>query len=151
MLTRFHSAGFVEIGRVQLSRSVKTANVTDKHTGRHTVQILAPCTHPGTSREVSEERRPHTCSRRCVFIEKRIKNAAAKTHYEIYSSPETATTSKKRATKHVRRVSPCSPGRIDPRFVEVVFVNLSSSVKRQILHIRTDVSHSSNDTLYAPR
>ena len=36
------------------------------HTRKHT-HIMAPCTHPGTSREVHEARRPHTCSRPCVF------------------------------------------------------------------------------------
>ena len=32
---------------------------------------MAPCTHPGTSREVNEARRPHTCSRPCVFEEEK--------------------------------------------------------------------------------
>ena len=32
---------------------------------------MAPCTHPGTSREVNEARRPHTCSRPCTFEEKK--------------------------------------------------------------------------------
>ena len=34
---------------------------------------MAPCTHPGTSREVKEARRPHTCSRSCAFEEKETK------------------------------------------------------------------------------
>ena len=55
--------------------------------------------------------------------------AAPKTHYEIHSSPATATTSRRRATKHVPRVSPCSPAFIDPGFVEIGHVQLSQSVK----------------------
>ena len=48
--------GFVEIGRVQLSQSVKTTNVThtltdtDTQTDRQTNQIVASCTHPGMKR-----------------------------------------------------------------------------------------------------
>ena len=37
--------GFVEIGLVQLSQSVKNTNVTDK-----TIKIMQPCTHPGMKR-----------------------------------------------------------------------------------------------------
>ena len=40
------NAGFVEIGLVQLSQSVKTTNVTHTQTNK----IMAPCTHPGTKR-----------------------------------------------------------------------------------------------------
>ena len=93
---------------------------------------MAPCTHPGmkrffclsqktasvasllrpcltTSREVNEARWPHTCSRPCAFKEKKPKkkkkkkSAATKTHHEIHSSPATATTSRRRAMKHVPR------------------------------------------------
>ena len=38
--------------------------------------------------------------------EKKRNPAAPKTHYEIHSSPATATTSRQRATKHVPRVIP---------------------------------------------
>ena len=38
--------GFVEIGLVQLSQSVKNTNVTHTHR-RRTNHIMAPCTHPG--------------------------------------------------------------------------------------------------------
>ena len=62
--------GFVEIGLVQLSQSVKTTNVTHTHTNL----AMAPCTHPGTSSEVSEARRPHTCSRLCAFGKKKREN-----------------------------------------------------------------------------
>ena len=41
------------------------------------------------------------------------------THHEIHSSPATATTSRRRAIKHVPRASPYSPASIDPGFVEV--------------------------------
>ena len=57
------------------------------------------------------------------------KNARPKTHHEIYSSPATATTSRRRATKHVPRLSPYSPASIDPGFVEIGLVQLSQSSK----------------------
>ena len=94
-----------------------------------------------TSVEVNEARRPHTCSRPCAFEEKhknkKTRNPAApKTHHEIHSSPATATTSRRRATKHVPRVSPYSPASIDPGFVEIGRVQLSQSVKP------TNVTHN---------
>ena len=46
-------------------------------------------------------------------------------HNEIHSSPATATTSIRRATKHVPRVSPYSPACIDTGFVEIGLVQLS--------------------------
>ena len=61
--------------------------------------------------------------------------AAPKTHDEIHSSPATATTSRRGATKHVPRVSPYSPTSIDPGFVEIGLVQLSQSVKT------TNVTH----------
>ena len=45
--------GFVEIGLVQLSQSVKTTNVTYTYTeqrNRQTNQVMAPCTHPDMKR-----------------------------------------------------------------------------------------------------
>ena len=51
--------------------------------------------------------------------------APPKAHHEIHSIPATATTSRRRATKHVPRVSPYSPASIDPGFVEIGFVQLS--------------------------
>ena len=51
--------------------------------------------------------------------------AAPKTHHEIYSSPATATTSRRRATKHVPRVSSYSPASVDPGFVGISLVQLS--------------------------
>ena len=42
--------GFVEIGLVQLSQSVKTTAVTHTYTHRQTNQRIAPCTHPGMKR-----------------------------------------------------------------------------------------------------
>ena len=105
---------FVDIGLVQLSQSVKNTNVTHTQIDRQTdrpIEIMAPCTHPGTCREVNEARRPYTCSRPCAFEEKKTKTktrnpAAPKTHHEIHSSPATATTSRRRAKKHVPRVRP---------------------------------------------
>ena len=57
------------------------------------------------------------------------KSAPPKTHHEIHSSPVTATTSRRRATKHVPRDSPYSPASIDPGFVEIDRVQLSRSLR----------------------
>ena len=62
--------------------------------------------------------------------------AAPKTHQEIHSSPATATTSRRLATKHVPRISPYSPASVDPGFVEISLVQLSQSVKT------TNVTHN---------
>ena len=51
--------------------------------------------------------------------------AAPKTHHEIHISPATATTSRRRETKHVQRLSPYSPASIDPGFVEIGLVQFS--------------------------
>ena len=54
----------------------------------------------------------------------------SKTHHEIHSSPATAITSRRRAKKHVPRVSPYSPASsIDTGFVEIGLAQLSQSVK----------------------
>ena len=75
------------------------------------------------------------------------------------SSPATATTSRRRATKHVPRVSPYSPASIDPGFVEIGLVQLSQSVKTtNVTHTLTDTQADRrtdrlikyNGTLYAP-
>ena len=82
---------------------------------------MAPCTHPGTSREVNEVRWPHTCSRPCAFQAKKIerknpeKYAPPETHHEIHSRPATASNSKQHERKHVRRVSLYSLASKDPR------------------------------------
>ena len=67
--------GFVEIGLVQLSQSVKPRMLMlhiDRQDRETTNSYIMQhcCTHPGTSREVNEARRPHSCSRRCAFEEK---------------------------------------------------------------------------------
>ena len=66
---------------------------------------------------------------------------APKTHHEIHSSPATATTSRRRATKHVPRVSlyEYSPASINPGFVEIGLVQLSQSVET------TNVTHTLTD------
>ena len=47
-------------------------------------------------------------------------SAPPKTHHEIHSRPATATTSRRRSTKHVARGRPCScASSIDPGFVEI--------------------------------
>ena len=65
--------------------------------------------------------------------------AAPKTHHEIHSSPATATTSRRRAMKHVPRVRPYSPASIDPGFVEIGLLQLSQCVKT------TNVTHTYTD------
>ena len=68
------------------------------------------------------------------------KSAPPKAHYEIHSSPATATTSRRRATKHVPRVSPYSPASIDPELVEIGLVQLSQSVNTTtVRHTLTDI------------
>ena len=63
----------------------------------------------------------------------------AKTNHEIHSSPATATNSRRRATKHVPRVSPYSPASTGPVFVEIGLVQLSQSVKTtNVTHTKTD-------------
>ena len=128
---------------------------TDGHTDRHTDKLIkygtlyVACTHPGvkrlfcpigknlpliyTRREVNEARRPRTCSRPCAFEEKengkKTRNPAApKTHDEIHRNLATATTTRRRATKLVSRVSLYSPASIDPWFVETGLVQVSQSV-----------------------
>ena len=137
---------FVEIGLVQLSQSVKTTNSmsqTRTHTYRQTNKKIAPCTHPGTSREANEARWPHACSRPWVFEEKRNR---IKKHGKIIRptqntprnphQPATASNSRPHTRKHVPRVSPYSPASIDPGFVEVSLLQLSQSVKK------TNVTHT---------
>ena len=71
---------------------------------------------------------------------KRLKDPVPpKTHHEIHSSPATATNSRRRATKHVPRVSPYSCAFTDPGFVEIGLVQLSQSVKTtNVMHTLTD-------------
>ena len=67
------------------------------------------------------------------------KSAPPETHYEIHSSPATATNSRWHAEKHVPRVRPYSPASIDPGFVKIGLVQLSQSVKT------TNVTHTPTD------
>ena len=113
--------------------------------------ILAPSTS-----KVNEARRPHTYSKPCAFEEKKRRKKTHEIpphtkHHEIHRTPATATTSKRRATIHVPRVSPYSPASIDPGFEEIGLVQLSQLVKT------TNVTHThrdrllNNGNLYAPR
>ena len=141
---------------------------THAHTYRQTNYIMAPCTQPGmkrlfalkettsvasiprrcliTSRDVNEARWPHTCCRPCAFEEKKskktktIKIHPAQTHRHIHSSPATATNSRRRAMRHVPRISPYSPASIGPGFAEIGLVQLSQSVRT------TNVTHTLADT-----
>ena len=69
--------------------------------------------------------------------EKKI--APPKTHHEIHSRPATATNSRRRAAKHVARVSLHSPAFIDPGFVKIGLIQLLQSVKT------TNVTHTLTD------
>ena len=81
------------------------------------------------------------CVQRKIQIEQQNtkQSAPIKTHHEIHTSPANATTSKRRATKHVPRVSLYSPASIDPGFVEICSVHLTKSVKM------TNVTHTLTD------
>ena len=88
---------------------------------------MAPCTHPGTSRELHEARLPRTCSRPRAFESKK-KKKKTKSHQTlkkhtttyIHSSRATAATSRRRAVKYVPLGSPYShSSSIDLGFVEI--------------------------------
>ena len=97
---------------------------------------MAPCTHPGTSREVHEVRLPRTCSRPCAFEAKKTKkktksHQALKKHTTkyIHSSPATATTSRRGAGNHFPLGSPYSySSSIDLGFVEIGLTYLYTHV-----------------------
>ena len=59
--------------------------------------------------------------------------APPQAHHKIQSSPATATTMRRLATKHVPRVSPYSLAAWGPGFVEIGLVQLSQSVKMAIM------------------
>ena len=77
----------------------------------------------------------------------RKKSAPPKTHNEIHSHPATANNSRRRAAKHVPRVSPYSPASMNPGFVEIGLEQLSQSVKRRILHIHTALAISNTTSI----
>ena len=67
------------------------------------------------------------------------KSTPPNTHHEIHGSRATATTSKRRATKHVPRVSLYLPASIDSGFVDIGFAQLPQSVKQtNVPHTHTD-------------
>ena len=72
------------------------------------------------------------------------KSRRTQTHHEIHSSPATATTSRRRATKHVPHVNPCSPASIDPRLVEIGLVQISQSITRRMLHIHREINRQAD-------
>ena len=85
---------------------------------------------------------------------KKTRNPAApKTHHEIHRSPATATTSRRRATKHVPHVSPYSPASKDPVFVEIDLVQLSQSTTNvtHTQYIERQTDELNNVSLYALR
>ena len=78
--------------------------------------------------------------------------APPKIHHEIQSSPATTTTSKRLATQHVPRVSTYSPASVDPGFMEMGLVQLSSVVKMtNVTHTHIQTDKLKIGTLYAPR
>ena len=96
--------------------------------------------------------------------EKRTRDKSRRTENtpRNHSSPATATTSRRRATKHVPHVSPYSHASIHPGLVEIGLVQLSQSVKTaNVIHRQTDTQtdrHTdgqtdqlNNGTLYTPR
>ena len=112
---------------------------------------MAPCTHLGTSREVNEGRGGLILAAGCVRSKKKIeKNTITppKTHHEIHSSPATATTSRRLATKHIPRVSPYSLASIDLGFVEIGLVQLSQSVKTtNVTHTHRRIHRQTNNIM----
>ena len=90
---------------------------------------MAPCTNPGTSREVNMARGGLILAagrvRSKKYEEKNRKKkrkicAPPKTDIEIHSRPATATNSRRCATKHVASGSPYSrASSLDPAFVEI--------------------------------
>ena len=123
---------------------------------------MAPCTHPGTSRDVNEATGGFILAVGRVRLKKKKgrnqntkKSTPPTTHHESRSSPANATASRLRAKKHVPRVSPSSLASIDSGFVEIGLVQLSQSVKttNSMSHTRTHIltDKLSNGTLYAPR
>ena len=83
------------------------------------------------------------CVRRKIKRGKKTRNPAApKTHHEIHSSLATATTTRRRATKLVSRVSLYSPASIDPWFVGIGLAQLSQSVNTT----KFDVTHRHRQT-----
>ena len=106
---------------------------------------MATGTHPGTSREVNEARGGLILAAGRVRSKKKNtkkntkESAPPETHHEIHCIPATATTPRRRATKHVPGVSPYSPASIDPVFAEIGLVQLSQSVKT------TNVTHTLTD------
>ena len=61
--------------RTALAISKNDECYTYRQTDRQTNKIMAPCTHPGTGREVNEASRPHTCGRPCAPEENKPKKA----------------------------------------------------------------------------
>ena len=92
-----------------------------------------------------------------LLLEKKKSGKKTKKHrtQNTPRNPQQVTTSRRRAKKHVPRVSPCSPASIDTGFVEIGLVQLSQSVKttNSMSHTHTHIpTDKLNDgTLYTPR
>ena len=103
---------------------------TRTNTYRRSNLRMAPCTHPGASSGVNEGNGGlilavgRVRSQNNEKKKKTSKLAPPKTHNDIHRNLATATTSKRRAMKHVQRVSPYSIACTHPGFVEVGFVQL---------------------------
>ena len=111
---------------------------------RKSQQPLAWTWPMGTSREVNEAMRPHTCSRPCAIEEEKKSTHIYKKKNRRAQTQTTKSTAARRsrpprngrATTHARCVSPYSLASTDPGFMAIGLVQLSQSVKT------TNVSHT---------
>ena len=91
---------------------------------------MAPCTHPGTGRQVHKARLPRTCCGPCAFDAKKTKkkrnpSRQVRKHFTKYiSSPATAITSRRRARKHPLGSPYSHSSSIDVGFVEIGLAQL---------------------------
>ena len=135
----------MELGHVQLSQSVMMTTVEHTPTYRRTDEFLL-WHHVRTPLLVESGMRQDVLILAAgrVSSRKNKRNKSRRTqktprNHEIHSSRATATTSRRRATKDVPRVSPYSQASIDPGFVEIDHVQLSQSVTTtNVVHTHTD-------------
>ena len=98
---------------------------------------MAPCTHPGTSREVHVIGKVASYLQYAVCVRSKENEKKTKSHQTlkkhttkyIHSSPATATTSRRRAVKHAPLGSPYShSSSIDLEFVEIALACIHTYV-----------------------
>ena len=71
-------------------------------------------------------------------------------HHQIHSSPATATTLRRRATKHIPNVSPYSPASIDHGFVEFGHVRIQLSQSEKFTNVTHTQTYRQTDLIMAP-